>query len=146
MAKLGVPSGHFMDYENSQKHWDRYQLHYRRQNYVLRELCQDVNISGMSPSTVASNTNVSGANNTSAMRNGVAVDQRVTTRSVMKMFNQFVQHFNSNPMVTHSSGILRRLRSIGVTQPFKFQTLTLKNDRITAYVGYLKHSGATVAH
>ena len=114
MAKLGVPSGHTMDYENSLKHWDRYQNHYRRQNYLLRELCQDENFAAATMgATVAKATagNTTASANTNPNTNpAVTADKRVTTRSVMKMFNNFVTHFEgqaSEKEIT-TSGILRQ--------------------------------------
>jgi len=114
MAKIGVPSLHTMDYENSRKHWDRYQNHYRLQNYVLRELCQDTSTSqsaSITGGTIASKTSTSNVNgaNVAFSSTGVALDMRLTTRSVMKIFNQFVQHLANSENPAHSAGILRQL-------------------------------------
>ena len=119
MAKIGVPSLHTMDYENSRKHWDRYQNHYRLQNYVLRELCQDTSTSqsaSITGGTIASKTSTSNVNgaNVAFSSTGVALDMRLTTRSVMKIFNQFVQHLANSENPAHSAGILR---SFGREQP-----------------------------
>ncbi|CAE7403436.1 fadB [Symbiodinium sp. KB8] len=114
MAKIGVPSLHTMDYENSRKHWDRYQNHYRLQNYVLRELCQDTSTAqstSITGGTIASKTSTSNVNggNVAVSQTGVVLDMRLTTRSVMKIFNQFVQHLANSENPAHSAGILRQL-------------------------------------
>ena len=74
LDKGGLGALHTMDYENSVKHWERYFMHHRQQNRILKDIVQNATNSGAN-ATVASNA----SSNTNSV--GTGGDVRVTTRS-----------------------------------------------------------------
>ncbi|CAK9089471.1 unnamed protein product [Durusdinium trenchii] len=91
-----------MDYENSVKNWERYFGQHRQQNKILKDITQNATGVGAANQTIASNQSA----NTNSM--GQTGDQRVTTRTVMKVINNFLFQFSTEKMdQTNKAGIIR---------------------------------------
>ncbi|CAK9114839.1 unnamed protein product [Durusdinium trenchii] len=100
--KVGLGALHTMDYENSVKNWERYFGQHRQQNKILKDITQNATGVGAANQTIASNQSA----NTNSM--GQTGDQRVTTRTVMKVINNFLFQFSTEKMdQTNKAGIIR---------------------------------------